>query len=332
MLVHVNNVPHVANRFDAMLVWMHEDPLRLEQGYLVKHVTRTVPADVSRVRYLVDVNTMHRRPARALELNEIGRVEVELHRPVAFDAYARNRQTGAFVVIDRMTNVTVGAGMILERDPNALVVDRPARTSPKSRAIRARTGGVSAAERAARLGHRPATVWLTGLPKSGKTTIAYALEKRLFELGCLAHVLDGENMRLAVSADLGFEANERSENLRRAAGIARLCNDAGLVTVCAFVSPYGADRDRARAAVEAGDGGAVFLEVHVAAPLEVCEQRDAEGLYARARRGELEHFSGVTAPYEPPARPDLALPTGELDPAACVDRIVKALRARGVVS
>ncbi|MDQ7086457.1 MAG: sulfate adenylyltransferase subunit CysN [Acidobacteriota bacterium] len=329
MLVHPRNVPQVDRRFEAMLVWMGEESLRPGAQYLVKHATRLTPAVVDTVRYRIDVNSLHRVEADTLGLNEIGRVLVELARPVAFDPYARNRTTGSFIVIDKVTHNTVAAGMILDREASDLVVDDARRTTAApSELLSEQESQVSSAERRQRLGHGAATVWLTGLTGSGKTTIAYALERRLFDEGCACQVLDGENARLSFSMDLGFSADDRAENNRRAAEVARLFNEAGLISICAFLSPYEEERRRAREIV----GGERFIEVYLAAPVEVCRARTPEGLYEKAERGEIRHFPGVSAPYEVPVGPDLVLATDRQDVEACVEAIVAALRQRGVLS
>ena len=328
MLCHVNNAPTVGREFDAHVVWMHETPLAAGKSYLLKSTTNTVPAVIDSVRYRFDINTLHRQNAGGLELNEIGRVAVTVHRPLPYDSYARNRGTGGFVLVDRVTNATVGAGMILDRHPASQSVDEERVERIRSTNVHRHGGTVTAAARTKRLGHQACTVWLTGLPKSGKSTIAYALEQTLFDMGCAVHVLDGDNMRLGVSRDLGFGATDRAENVRRAAGIARICNDAGLITIAAFVSPLKADRERAKEQIGAGR----FVEVHVCAPLDVCEARDTEGLYARARKGEIADFSGVTAPYEPPDEADLLLPSNEMTVDRAVARVVNALKQRDVFS
>jgi bifunctional enzyme CysN/CysC len=327
MLVHVHNVPHVGRRLDAMLVWMSSEPLDPAGQYMIKHSTRMVPGQLVDLRYRIDVNTLHRHPAGTLELNEIGRCLIELSRPVPHDPYSRNRHTGAFVVIDRITHNTVAAGMILDREPNELQVE-PARRvgEARSRNVRSREGEVSAEQRARRLGQQPATVWLTGLTGSGKTTIAFELERRLFADGLLPQVLDGENLRLGLNRDLAFGADDRAENIRRAGEVARLVNQAGLICICSLVSPYRADRELVARRI----GAERFIEVYLSAPLAVCRERARE-VYAKAESGEVPMFSGVSAPYEPPASPALALPTHELDVDECVERILALLGERGII-
>ncbi len=328
MLVHPRNVPQVDRRFEAMLVWMSEEALRPGAQYLVKHATRLTPAVIEAVRYRIDVNSLHRVETETLGLNEIGRVMMELARPVAFDPYARNRATGSFIVIDKVTHNTVAAGMILDREASELLVDEARRTTAApSDLLTEQESQVSADERRQRLGHAPATVWLTGLTGSGKTTIAYALERRLFDLGCACQVLDGENARLSFSMDLGFSADDRAENNRRAAEVARLFNEAGLISICAFLSPYEEERRRAREIV----GGERFLEVYLAAPVDVCRQRTPEGLYEKAERGEIRNFPGVSAPYEVPVAPDLVLATDQQDVDGCVEAVIATLRERGIL-
>jgi len=323
MLVRPGNVPRVDHRFEAMLVWMSEEALVPGKQYLFKQTSKVVPGMVSSLRYRVDVNTLHRQPAPTLALNEIGRCGVTLTSPIAYDAYRKNRSTGAFIMIDRLTNATVGAGMILDREAEEEARDDwgGAETAADSHS------DVTAAEREARFGQRPATVLLTGLPGAGKSTIARAVERRLFDSGRAVVVLDGTAMRQGISRDLGFSARERSENLRRSVEVAHLFNDAGVICLAAFVAP---DEEVRRKAAER-IGKERFVVVHLAAPVEVCRTRDTDGHYAQADAGEIANFPGVSAPYEPPANPDLVLPTHEWPVAKCVDAVIKLLQARGVV-
>ncbi|HWM85037.1 MAG TPA: adenylyl-sulfate kinase, partial [Kofleriaceae bacterium] len=333
MLVHPRNLPRVGQELDSVLVWMSEEPLDRQRSYRIKHTTREAHAEVSELRYRFDVNTLHRVPAESLALNEIGRVRLQVSRPLAYDPYRRNRSTGSFILIDPVTNGTVGAGMILDRsrdEEDQLGVGAGGARSADAVArglLRPHPSRVGPAERTERLGQEPATVWLTGLPKSGKSTIAYALERRLFDAGYQVHVLDGENLRLGISDNLGFGALERSENVRRAAHVAKLASGAGLITIVALVSPGEADRAAARALI----GPERFIEVHLSAPVEACEARDQEGLYRRARSGEIERFTGVSAPYEPPRAPELVLPTHEISVDDAVGRLADLLAARGIL-
>ncbi len=327
MLVHVNNVPRISRTIEAMLVWMNDEPLKPGTQFTIKHTTNSVLATVSSIRYKVDVNTLHREDTDELHLNEIGRVVVRLHRPLAFDPYAINQGTGAFILIGRINNATMAAGAILEREPNELAVDEDERREGRSTNVHEHKSGVGLDERVERLNQKPVALWMTGLPKSGKSSIAYALERRLFDQGYLVNVVDGENMRLGISSDLGFSANDRSENIRRAMHLAHLCNQLGMITISAFVTPY--ERDRQRAKELLGDS---FVEVFVDAPLEVCRERDADGLYEKAKSGEIENFSGVSAPYEPPKNPDLTLKTAETELAACVDAVIEKLREKQLIA
>ncbi len=325
MLVHPGNVPRVDQTFDAMMVWMGEEPLVPGKTYTIKHTTKLATGNVTTLRYRVDVNTLHRSAAPTLNLNEIGRCQVTLNQPICFDAYKRNRTTGAFIVIDRLTNRTVGAGMILDQEPGDKKDFWDA--TPQTLSQDELHGTVTDADRHARFGQTPVTILLTGLTGSGKTTIGQALERRLFDEGRAVSLLDGHNLRLGISRDLGFSVADRSENLRRAMEVAKLMNQAGLITICAFVAPMEATRQKARQTI----GGERFIEVHLSAPLEVCRQRDTDGMYPRADAGELQSFPGVTAPFEAPTAPELTLPTDTMPVAECVEKIVALLRQRRVL-
>jgi len=311
MLAHVHNVPHTGNAFEASVVWMHETPLKPGTVLNLKAASNTVPATVTAIRYEFDVNTLHRHPADTLELNGIARVAIHTHRPVCFDSYARNQATGSFILIDRISNATLAAGMILDRDPGEHIT--PSDASPPTTAafVHPHHPAVGRAEREQRLGQRAGTIWLTGLPKTGKSAIARALERALFDQGRTAVVLDGENLRTTVSAGLGFSADERRENVRRAAATARLLNDAGIIAIVAVVSPYAADRTAARNLITAAqdDNCGWFIEVHLHCPEALRRERDSDGLYDKADRGEIAYFSGVTAPYEDPGAAELAIDT-----------------------
>ena len=326
MLVRPGNVPKVDQKFDAMVVWMAEEALVPGKEYLFKQTTKLVPGKISALRYRVDINSLHREPAPTLALNEIGRCGITLTAPAAFDAYRRNRGTGGFIMIDRLTNATVAAGMILDREPadgrRDHWEDEPAVAEEAAAA-----GEVTAEERASRFGQSPVTVLLTGLPGSGKTSLARAVERRLFDAGHAVTVLDGQGMRQGISRDLGFSADQRSENLRRSAEVARLFNDAGIVCLASFVAPDAAVREKVAERV----GRERFLVVHLAAPVEVCRQRDTSGAYAKADAGEITDFPGVTAPYEPPAEPDLVIPSHEWPLARSVEAVLGLLEQKGVL-
>ena len=308
MIARADAPPEVADQFEATLVWMHDEPLLPGRPYLVKLGTQTVGATCATPKYKIDVNTREHLAARTLALNEIGVCNLSFDRPVAFDPYDRNRHTGGFIVIDRFTNDTVGAGMLhfaLRRAHNvhwqAVDVDRAARAAQKVQT--------------------PRIVWLTGLSGAGKSTIANLVEKRLHALGKHTYLLDGDNVRHGLNRDLGFTEADRVENIRRVAEVARLMLDAGLITLVSFISPFRAERDMARAMV----GPDEFVEVFVDTPLAVAEQRDPKGLYRKARRGELKHFTGIDSPYEPPAQPELRVDTVAESPEEAADRIVAYL-------
>jgi bifunctional enzyme CysN/CysC len=327
MLVAPNNVPHVTNDFEAMVVWMAEAPLTAGGHYLLKQSTVQAPATVSAVRYRIDVNTLRRGDTESLGLNDIGRIRVESPRRIAFDAYSRNRGTGAFILIDRVTNATVAAGMILDRDPSEVLTTRhiPADAATN---VRPHESLVTSVERARRTGCTPFVVWLTGLPRSGKSSIAFALEKELFDRGLPVHVIDGENLRLGVSSDLGFSSIDRSEASRRAAEIAKITTGAGLITLVALVTPLETDRETARSII----GADRFVEVFCDAPLEVCEARDTEGLFARGRAGEIENVTGVDLPYERPHEVDMVLDTSGVEVEPNVRRLVDFLGSKSLLS
>ncbi|MCC7299721.1 MAG: sulfate adenylyltransferase subunit CysN [Verrucomicrobia bacterium] len=325
MLVPVKNLPHIGNEFEAMVVWMHETPAQKGRSYLIKQTTNMVPGVLADIRYKVDVNTMRKAASTGAEtellLNEIARTQITLHRPIAFDPYEKNRATGAFILIDRMTNITVGAGMIIDR-----AVSKPATSLPVSRNIVKTDSLVSVEDRCKLLNQKAATLWLTGFSGSGKSTIARQLERELVDMGHACYILDGDNIRHGLNRDLGFSMEDRTENIRRIAEVARLFNDAGIIVITAFISPYRADRAAARQVI--GEG---FVEVFVDTPLAVCEQRDPKGLYKKARAGEIPQFTGITDPYEAPEKPELTLTTAELSAEQSVDRIIEKLRAGGII-
>ena len=325
MICRPGNMPRLAHSFDATVVWMAEQPLVAGKQYLFKHTTKTITGTIETLRYRIDVNTLHREDAPALQLNEIGRCAISLDEPIAHDGYRRNRASGAFIVIDRLSNVTVGAGMILNRTTSD--ESRDHWEDQYSESLHQQDSIVTPDQRSARFGQKPVTVLLTGLSGAGKSTLAYATERRLFDLGRVATVLDGENMRRGISKDLGFTARDRSENLRRSAEVARLMNDAGLICLCAFVSPQEEVRLKAAEVV----GPDQFLVVHLNAPLEVCRERDQEGLYPQADSGDIANFPGVSATYEAPQSPDLVLATHELSADQCVEKLLSLLIEKEVI-
>ena len=305
----------VGQQFEATVVWMAEEPLLRGRTYLMRVGTSTVPATVAPIRYKLDVDTLEQIAATQLDLNEIGVVQLELGQPVAFDPYVENRDTGGFILVDRITNHTVGAGLLdraLLRSENVrlqeLEVDRGARAGLKAQ--------------------RPFVVWLTGRPGAGKSSIANALEKRLFADGRHTVLLDGANLRRGISKDLSFTDADRAEHNRRAGEIARLMTDAGLIVLAALVSPFRAERETARSLFDEGE----FVEVFVDLPAEIAAERDTTGLYAKAETGGVINLTGVDSTYESPEEPDVRLDMTELDAETAADRVLALLHERGLLS
>ena len=298
----------VADQFECTLVWMDDEPLLPGRPYLLKIGALTASATVTDIVHEVDVNTLAESPARRLALNAIAVCKLSLDRAIPFDEYAANRETGGFILIDRMNNRTAGAGMIRA-------------ALRKSSDIHFQAFDVDKALRASIKHQKPCVLWFTGLSGSGKSTIANLVERRLAARGRHTYLLDGDNVRHGLNRDLGFSPEDRVENLRRVAEVAKLMVDAGLIVITAFISPYRADRESARALFSPGE----FLEVFVDAPLAVAEARDPKGLYRRARAGQLKDFTGVDAPYEVPGSPDVRIDSGSMAAEDAADRIVAAL-------
>jgi bifunctional enzyme CysN/CysC len=305
--------PQVASQFEATIVWMHEEPLLQGRAYLMKAGTRTVSATVMPIKHRINVNTLEHTAAERLELNDIGVCELELDQPIAFEPYTENRALGAFILVDRMSNGTVGAGLIrfaLRRSQNvhwqALDV---------SKRIRARQKRQTAC-----------VLWLTGLSGAGKSTIANHVEKKLTAEGHHTYLLDGDNVRHGLNKDLGFTAQDRVENVRRVAEVAKLMVDAGLIVLVSFISPFRAERRMARALFEPGE----FFEVFVDTPLAEAERRDVKGLYRKARLGELKNFTGIDSPYERPEQPEIQIDTTNVGPEEAAEQIVARLGAAGI--
>ena len=308
----------VARDVRADVCWLDDAPARPSARYLIKHTTRTTRAELTRIEHRVEIESLRTESdPGTLELNDIGRVTLRTAAPLAVDPYADSRATGSFILIDEATNATVAAGMICETIPDG----------ERSPNVVWERGEATREDRWAALGQTGATVWLTGLPSSGKSAIAAALEARLVGGGHGAYLIDGDNLRHGLSGDLGFDAGSRAENSRRAGEAARMLADAGIVAIVALVSPYAEHRERVRRRHE--EDGLPFVEIYVDTPLEVCEQRDPKGLYRRARAGTLRNMTGVDDPYEPPPQPDLVLDgTAELEDS--VAALEALLRERGV--
>ena len=318
IIVPVNNLPRIETEFDAMLVWMDEKPADEGREYFLKHCSSITPATLDKIRYEIDVNTGHKKDANGhLQLNAIARIHLVMHRPLVYDIYVRNHATGSFILVDKLTNATVAAGMIIARMSAAESKD----DKPKSENITREESFVSSTDRQALLKQKAQTLWFTGLSGSGKSTIAKLLEKTLIDNGKLCFLLDGDNIRHGLNKDLGFSPEDRKENIRRIAEVAKLMNDAGLIVLTAFISPYREDRDMARQII----GEANFREIYVSTPLASCEERDPKGLYKKARAGLIKGFTGIDAPYEPPENPALVIETDTLTPKDCVDAIIDKL-------
>ncbi|WP_072807062.1 adenylyl-sulfate kinase [Rhodococcoides yunnanense] len=308
MLCRPSNRPLVGSEIDAMVCWLTDaDELREDGRYVLVHTTRSTPARVVRLDYRLDVETLHRdKNAKSLALNDIGRVQIRTHNPLYFDPYRRNRVTGSFLLVDETTGATAAAGMITGPTVAASnVVWHSARVDRAQRATRG------------------ATVWLTGLSASGKSTVAAELERLLVASGRPAYRLDGDNLRHGLNSDLGFAKADRTENVRRVGEVAELMSDAGLVAIACLISPYRTDRDEVRRVHERA--GLPFFEVYVDTPVETCAERDPKGMYAKARAGEIAGFTGVDDPYEAPEHADLVLHPSDGDPAAQAARIVELL-------
>jgi bifunctional enzyme CysN/CysC len=310
-----------------MIVWMGDKPMDPNSPYLIKHTTRLTRVRIDQIRYKVDINTLQRLPSEALALNEIGRVVFTSHLPLFCDAYTKNRGTGSFILIDTITNTTVAAGMIIDREPSDQLPSRmpgaAAETVSRPHHYESR---ITPSDRMARYGQKAVTIWLTGLVSCGKVEISYALERKLFDLGAVCMVLEGENVRHGLSRELDFTSEGLTEHLRRVAEMAKMLNDSGLIVICAFVSPT----DSVRCQVADIIGKDRYQEVHVDAPLEWCEQHDTTGLYRKAKEGEVRNLAGVNTPYEAPSHPYLRVSLVQTGIEDTADRILKALRKDGI--
>jgi bifunctional enzyme CysN/CysC len=303
------DLPDVADQFAAELVWMSDIALLPGRPYLFRIGTRTVSGTITRLKHKTDVNTFEHMAADRLNLNEIGSVNISLSAPAAFDPYEHNRRTGAFIVIDRVTNATLAAGMIRHGLRRATNVHRQILT-------------VDRAARGALNGHKPAILWFTGLSGSGKSTIANMVEAKLYAAGAHTYMLDGDNVRHGLNRDLGFTDADRVENIRRVAEVAKLFADAGLIVLVSFISPFRAERQLARDLAEPGQ----FFEVFVDTPIEICRARDPKGLYKKADAGEIKNFTGISSPYESPEHPEFHIHTQDQPPATTAQQIFEGLR------
>jgi bifunctional enzyme CysN/CysC len=304
MLTHAGKTPEFSNQFQARMVWMSEEPAYPGRSYLLKLGTQLVPATITDLKFRTNVNTLEQTAATKIDLNEVATVTIATDKSIAFDAYASNALTGGFILVDRISNATLGAGTIefgLRRAQNltyqSFDVNRDVRAQMK--------------------GQTPRIIWFTGLSGSGKSSIANLLEKRLTAEGRHAYILDGDNVRHGLNKDLGFTEAARVENIRRVAEVAKLMADAGLIVLVSFISPF--EKERRLAREIAGDID--FVEVYVDTPIEVCEARDPKGLYKRARAGEIKNFTGIDSPFEPPQTPELVLHGAEAEPAQLSEQL-----------
>jgi bifunctional enzyme CysN/CysC len=303
-----------ADQFETTIVWMHEDPMLPGRQYILKLGTKSVIATVTEIKHQVNVNTLEPTAAKQLECNAIAVCNISTDQQLAFDAYTDNRETGGFILIDRITNNTVGTGMVhfaLRRSDNihmqAVDIDKSARSTMKNQ--------------------KACVVWFTGISGSGKSTVANIVEKKLAAMGQHTYLLDGDNVRHGLNKDLGFTDADRVENIRRIGEVAKLMVDSGLIVLTAFISPFRSERALARGLVEDGE----FIEVHVDTPLAIAEQRDPKGLYKKARRGELKNFTGIDSPYEAPEKPEILVDTSALSAEQAAERIIAALRKDGLL-
>ncbi len=333
MIVRTQNLPHVSNQFDATLCWMNDTPMDPKGSYWIQHTSNTAKAFISELNYKIDVDTMHRVPADKLALNEIGRVQITTAAPIFFDRYQLNRATGGFILIDPYTNVTLAAGMIRgksRRISDVLNTEKLAETAAarqKSSNITWQVTEVSRQMREQMNDHQAAVLWFTGLSGSGKSTVATQLEKRLYARNIRTMFLDGDNLRHGLNGDLGFSDADRRENIRRVAEVARIGFEHGSVVLCSFISPFQADRDFARSLIPNGH----FFEIAVQCDIEVVKRRDPKGLYAKALRGEIKNFTGISAPYEAPAKPELIVETDLQAAEKIVEKLLEMLRENGII-
>ncbi len=315
VLVSPTACPEVTDQFAAHIIWMSEEPMFPGRSYLARIGTKTVPTSITALKYKIDVNTRDHLAAHTLGLNDIALCNLSTSVPIAFDPYEQNRQTGSFILIDRFTNHTVGAGMVafgLRRGPN----------------IHWQPLLVGKAERAALKQQKPAVLWFTGLSGAGKSTVANIVEQRLHLSGHHTMLLDGDNVRHGLCRDLGFTEVDRVENIRRAGEVAKLMTESGLIVLCSFISPYRAEREMVRNLVAGGE----FIEVFVDTPIEECMRRDPKGLYAKAQAGTIKNFTGVDAPYEIPASPEIHLHTVGHEPSQLADLVLTELVNRGIIA
>jgi adenylyl-sulfate kinase len=328
MICHKNNIPRISRRLESMIVWMDESPLEEGKSYIVKHSTKSTKALIDGVRFKINIDTLSHEQSDTLTLNEIGRVVITTNQPLFHDAYSKNRVTGSFILIDPITNTTSGAGMILERESTETV--QPASYLSADNLISPTDAHslITTEQREKAYNQKAVTIWLTGLHASGKSEIAYELEKSLFERDAKVVVLTGSTLRSGITKELDFDLSDRWENLRRAAEIARLLNDNGIICVCAFISPDSMVRARLAEIV----GADKFLEVHVDTPLALCVENDKTGLYEKAEQGIVKNVAGISFPFEAPESPVLRLDMKSSTHSVAVNTLLNLLIERKIIS
>ena len=332
MIVRRKNLPQIETKLEAIICWMDDNPMKAGASFIMKHTTRSVRAVIKSIVYRIDVNTLHRDNVDMFSLNDIGRVEIMLAAPVFFDPYKMNHATGRFILIDPLTDRTVAAGMIRDaarhmEDYLAPVADAIVKQKKSPHTVW-RESHIGLAQREQKNGHKAVVLWFTGLSGAGKSTIAMALERRLFERGCKTAMLDGDIIRHGLCSDLAFSPADRKENIRRAGETAKLFFEHGSIVLCTFISPFRADRNFVRSLLAQGR----FVEIYVQCSLDECQRRDPNGLYEKARSGIIPGFTGIDSPYEEPEQPEIVIDTRESSVDECVNKLEAFLLKRKVIS
>jgi len=324
-LAHKHNIPHVGRHFESMLIWMDEKPMENGRTYIIKHTTQTCKARIDGLRYKVDINSLSRVDSSSLHLNEIGRVVITSNRQLFFDPYSRNRETGSFILIDAVSNATVAAGMIIERESVEPIISKISdKTEDESNTT---TTQITQEEREKKYAQKPATLWITGLHASGKSEVAYELEKLLFNSGHTCAVLTGRSLRSGLNKELDFNISDRAEHLRRAAETADILNNNGIIAICAFISPDTMVREQLSDIVENGK----FLEIFISTPLEECRKKDTKGLYKKAEQGLIDNLAGISFPYEKPIKPAMELDLSKMNYKNAAEKIMVLLKQQNII-
>lgn len=324
MIVRSQNIPKISKEAEAYICWMNEEPMEMNKTYLVQHTSRTSQAHVSKLHYRINIDSLHREETETLALNEIGRVKLSLAQSIFYDPYQTNNATGSFIVIDPASNVTVAAGMlrgISTSDSLSILDDADAGTQPVTDNVVWEPWNITREEREARNGHKAQVIWLTGISGAGKSTIARALERKLWEAGKQTVILDGDQVRHGLNGDLGFSASDRKENIRRVANTAKLFLEHGNIVICTFVSPFENDRNMAKEII----GGDDIKVIHIHCDSEEAIKRDPKGLYAKAKAGQIKGLTGYDAPFEAPVEPAMVIDTAKVSVEEAVAELVKSL-------